>query len=48
MHAETGTAAEGRVTGEYEGESIDTAFCDVFEFDENGEQFTRIVVYTNA
>lgn len=48
MHAENGTAAEGRVTGEHDGESIDTAFCDVFEFDENEEQFTRIVVYTNA
>lgn len=48
IHAENGTAAEGRVTGEHEEESIDTGFCDVFEFDENEERFTRIVVYTNA
>lgn len=48
MHAENGSAVEGRVTGEHEGESIDTAFCDVFEFDEEEEHLTRIVVYTNA
>lgn len=48
IHDETGSAAEGRVTGEHEGESIDTGFCDVFEFDEAEEKLTRIVVYTNA
>lgn len=48
MHAENGSAAEGRVAGEHEGESIDTAFCDVFEFDDEEEQLTRVVVYTNA
>ncbi|MFC6941931.1 nuclear transport factor 2 family protein [Salinirubellus sp. GCM10025818] len=48
MHAANGSAAEGRVTGEHEGESIDTAFCDVFEFDDEEEHLTRIVVYTNA
>jgi hypothetical protein len=48
MHAENGSAVEGRVTGEHEGESIDTAFCDVFEFDDEEERLTRIVVYTNA
>jgi ketosteroid isomerase-like protein len=48
MHAENGSAAEGRVTGEHEGESIDTAFCDVFEFDDEEERLTRVVVYTNA
>jgi ketosteroid isomerase-like protein len=48
MHAESGSAAEGRVTGEHGGESLDTAFCDVFEFDDEEERLTRIVVYTNA
>lgn len=48
IHAENGSAAEGRVTGEHEGESIDTPFCDVFEFDEAEEKLTRIVVYTNS
>jgi ketosteroid isomerase-like protein len=48
MHSENGSAAEGRVTGEHEGESLDTGFCDVFEFDEDEEHLTRIVVYTNA
>jgi ketosteroid isomerase-like protein len=48
MHSENGSAAEGRVTGEHDGESLDTGFCDVFEFDEEEAHLTRIVVYTNA
>lgn len=48
MHSEDGSAAEGRVTGEHGGESLDTGFCDVFGFDEAEERLTRIVVYTNA
>ena len=48
MHSENGSAAEGRVTGEHEGTSLDTGFCDVFEFDDDEEHLTRIVVYTNA
>ena len=48
IHAENGSAAEGRVTGEQDGESIDTPFCDVFEFDDDEERLSRIVVYTNA
>lgn len=48
IHAENGSAAEGRVTGEHDGNSLDTAFCDVFEFDDDEEHLARIVVYTNA
>jgi ketosteroid isomerase-like protein len=48
MHSENGSATEGRVTGEHDGESLDTPFCDVFEFDDAEEQLTRVVVYTNA
>ena len=48
LHAEAASAAEGRVTGEHEGESLDTGFCDVFEFDDAEEHLTRITVYTNA
>ena len=48
LHAEEASAAEGRVTGEHEGESIDTGFCDVFEFDDAEEHLTRVTVYTNA
>jgi hypothetical protein len=47
IHAENGSAAEGRVTGEVDGDELDTPFCDVFEFDENDELITRITVYTN-
>jgi ketosteroid isomerase-like protein len=48
IHDEHASAAEGRVTGEHDGESLDTPFCDVFEFDDEEEHLTRVVVYTNS
>ena len=47
VHDEGASVAEGTVTGESEDGSVEADFCDVFEFDADDEQITRIAVYLN-
>lgn len=41
------SVAEGTVTGESEDGTVEADFCDVFEFDVDDEQITRLAVYLN-
>lgn len=47
IHDEAVSVVEGTVTGEGENGSEQAAFCDVFEFDADGERIARIIVYLN-
>ncbi|WP_254525630.1 nuclear transport factor 2 family protein [Natrinema caseinilyticum] len=45
VHGETASVAEGTVVGENEDGSVE--FCDVFEFDAEDDELTRVSVYVN-
>lgn len=47
IHGDEASAAEGTVTGKLAGESVETNFCNVFEFDERDERIARVGVYVN-
>lgn len=47
VHGEGASVAEGTLTGDSEDGPVEADFCDVFEFDEDDEQITRIGVYLN-
>lgn len=46
LHAEDGSAVEGRLTGELaDGTPREGHFCDVFDFDDDAAHLTRVAVY---
>ncbi len=47
IHDEDVSVAEGTVTGDGDGTSLQAGFCNVFEFDDDEAGLTRIAVYIN-
>ena len=47
VHDDDASVAEGTVTGENDDGTVESGFCDVFEFDADEESITRISVYLN-
>lgn len=48
IHGETATAAEGTVVGSgRNGERVESRFSDMFEFDSDDQNITRLTVYVN-
>jgi|GEM_PF-349536 len=47
VHGDDATAVEGTVTGESDDGPVEADFCDVFDFDADDEEITRIAVYLN-
>lgn len=47
LHDDAASVAEGTVSGENDGESVEADFCNVFEFADGDEAISRISVYLN-